>query len=250
MKIAVLVSGGVDSAVVVDLLYKQGHELHLYYIRIGMDNGEGDCSAEEDLEMCHLIARKYGLPLQEVSLHEEYWEHVMAYTLTTVKDGLTPHPDMMCNKMIKFGFFEERWGKDYDAVATGHYASIKNIDGKRFLATAADPVKDQTDFLAQISYRQLSHLMFPLGDIPKSDVRRMAAEAGLPNAVRKDSQGICFLGKINYSDFIRRHLGEREGAIVEIETGKKNRNSQRILVSYYWTAKGSWIKRRPMVCGS
>ncbi len=221
MKIAVLVSGGVDSAVVVDLLYKQGHELHLYYIRIGMDNGEGDCSAEEDLEMCHLIARKYGLPLQEVSLHEEYWEHVMAYTLTTVKDGLTPHPDMMCNKMIKFGFFEERWGKDYDAVATGHYASIKNIDGKRFLATAADPVKDQTDFLAQISYRQLSHLMFPLGDIPKSDVRRMAAEAGLPNAVRKDSQGICFLGKINYSDFIRRHLGEREGAIVEIETGKK-----------------------------
>ncbi len=221
MKIAVLVSGGVDSAVVVDLLYKQGHELHLYYIRIGMDNGEGDCSAEEDLEMCHLIARKYGLPLQEVSLHEEYWEHVMAYTLTTVKDGLTPHPDMMCNKMIKFGFFEERWGKDYDAVATGHYASIKNIDGKWFLATAADPVKDQTDFLAQISYRQLSHLMFPLGDIPKSDVRRMAAEAGLPNAVRKDSQGICFLGKINYSDFIRRHLGEREGAIVEIETGKK-----------------------------
>ena len=221
MKIAVLVSGGVDSAVVVDLLYKQGHELHLYYIRIGMDNGEGDCSAEEDLEMCHLIARKYGLPLQEVSLHGEYWEHVMAYTLTTVKDGLTPHPDMMCNKMIKFGFFDERWGKDYDAVATGHYASIKNIDGKRFLATAADPVKDQTDFLAQISYRQLSHLMFPLGDIPKSDVRRMAAEAGLPNAVRKDSQGICFLGKINYSDFIRRHLGEREGAIVEIETGKK-----------------------------
>ena len=107
MKIAVLVSGGVDSAVVVDLLYNQGHELHLYYIRIGMDNGEGDCSAEEDLEMCHLIARKYGLPLQEVSLHEEYWEHVMAYTLTTVKDGLTPHPDMMCNKMIKFGFFEE-----------------------------------------------------------------------------------------------------------------------------------------------
>lgn len=132
MKIAVLVSGGVDSAVVVDLLYKQGHELHLYYIRIGMDNGEGDCSAEEDLEMCHLIARKYGLPLQEVSLHEEYWEYVMAYTLATVKDGLTPHPDMMCNKMIKFGFFEERWGKDYDAVATGHYASIKILMGSGF----------------------------------------------------------------------------------------------------------------------
>ena len=221
MRIAVLISGGVDSAVVVDLLQKAGHELHLFYIRIGMDNGEGDCSAEEDMEMCSLIARKYGLPLKEVSLHEEYWEHVMAYTLATVKKGLTPHPDMMCNKMIKFGFFEQRWGKDFDAVATGHYASIREIDGMRFLATAADPVKDQTDFLAQISYEQLSHLMFPLGEIPKAEVRRRAAEARLPNATRKDSQGICFLGKIDYADFIARHLGEREGAIVEIETGKK-----------------------------
>lgn len=221
MKIAVLISGGVDSAVVVDLLQKAGHELHLFYIRIGMDNGEGDCSAEEDMEMCSLIARKYGLPLKEVSLHEEYWEHVMSYTLETVKKGLTPHPDMMCNKMIKFGFFEQRWGKEFDAVATGHYASIREIGGLRFLATAADPVKDQTDFLAQIDYSQLSHLMFPLGELPKAEVRRKAAEAGLPNALRKDSQGICFLGKIDYNDFIRRHLGEKEGAIVEIETGRK-----------------------------
>lgn len=221
MKIAVLVSGGVDSAVVVDLLSKQGHDLHLFYIRIGMDNGEGDCSAEEDIEMCTLIARKYNLPLQVVSLHEEYWDHVMAYTLRTVKEGLTPHPDMMCNKLIKFGFFEERWGKDFDKTATGHYASVKEIDGKYYLATAADPVKDQTDFLAQISYEQLSHIMFPLGDLPKSEVRRLAQEANLPNASRKDSQGICFLGKIDYADFIKRHLGEKEGPVIEIETGKK-----------------------------
>lgn len=221
MKIAVLVSGGVDSAVVVDKLFKEGHELHLFYIRIGMDNGEGDCSSEEDMEMCRLIARKYSLPLQEVSLHEEYWQHVMTYTLETVKRGLTPHPDMMCNKLIKFGFFEQRWGHSFDAVATGHYASIKEVDGIKFLATAADPVKDQTDFLAQISYSQLSHLMFPLGDTPKSDVRKLASEAALPNAGRKDSQGICFLGKIDYSDFIRRHLGEREGPVIEIETGRK-----------------------------
>jgi tRNA-specific 2-thiouridylase len=220
-RIAVLVSGGVDSAVVVDRLYKEGHDLHLFYIRIGMDNGEGDCSADEDMEMCTLIARKYGLPLKEVSLHEEYWNHVMAYTLETVRKGLTPHPDMMCNKLIKFGFFEERWGHEFDAVATGHYASIREIDGMKFLATAVDPVKDQTDFLAQISYRQLDHLMFPLGDIPKSEVRAMAAEAALPNARRKDSQGICFLGKIDYSDFIKRHLGVKEGAVVEIETGRK-----------------------------
>lgn len=221
MRIAVLISGGVDSAVVVDTLFRQGHDLHLFYIRIGMDNGEGDCSAEEDIEMCSLIARKYGLPLKVVSLHEEYWDHVMAYTLRTVKEGLTPHPDMMCNKLIKFGFFEQRWGKDFDKTATGHYASIVEKDGKYFLATAADPVKDQTDFLAQISYDQLSHIMFPLGELPKAEVRSRAAEAKLPNASRKDSQGICFLGKIDYSDFIERHLGTKEGSVIEIETGKK-----------------------------
>ena len=221
MKIAVLVSGGVDSAVVVDRLYKEGHDLTLFYIRIGMDNDQGDCSAEEDIEMCTLIAHKYNLPLKIVSLHEEYWDNVMAYTLRTVKEGLTPHPDMMCNKMIKFGFFEQRWGKDFEKTASGHYASIKEKDGRYYLATASDPVKDQTDFLAQISYEQLSHLMFPLGDIPKSEVRRLAAEAKLPNAVRKDSQGICFLGKINYNDFIERQLGTKEGPVIEIETGKK-----------------------------
>lgn len=221
MKIAVLISGGVDSAVVVDLLSRQGHELHLYYIRIGSDTGEDGCTAEEDIEMCTLIAAKYGLPLKVVSLHEEYWQSVMAYTLRTVKEGLTPHPDMMCNKLIKFGYFEERWGKDYDKVATGHYASIREIDGKYWLATAADAVKDQTDFLAQISYEQLSHLLFPLGEYPKSEVRLMAKEVNLPNASRKDSQGICFLGKINYSDFLERQLGSCPGPVIEIETGKK-----------------------------
>ncbi len=221
MKIAVLISGGVDSAVVVHKLFEEGHDLHLFYIRIGMDNGEGDCSAEEDIEMCTLISRKYSLPLQVVSLHEEYWDHVMKYALDTVKSGLTPHPDMMCNKLIKFGFFEERWGKDFDKTATGHYASIREKDGRLYLATAKDPVKDQTDFLAQISYSQLSHLMFPLGELSKSEVREIAAKAALPNASRKDSQGICFLGKIDYNDFIARHLGEKEGPVIDISTGKK-----------------------------
>lgn len=221
MKIAVLISGGVDSAVVVHKLYSEGHDLHLFYIRIGMDNGEGDCSADEDIEMCTLIARKYNLPFEVISLHEEYWEHVMDYSLRTVKKGLTPHPDMMCNKIIKFGFFEQKMGHLFDKTATGHYASIAEKDGKLYLATAVDPVKDQTDFLAQISYEQLSHIMFPLGDIPKEEVRRIAKEANLPNAGRKDSQGICFLGKINYNDFLRRHLGEKKGPIIDISTGKK-----------------------------
>ena len=221
MRIAVLISGGVDSAVVVHKLKEEGHDLHLFYIRIGMDNGEGDCSAEEDIEMCQLIAHKYGLPLEVVSLHQEYWDNVMEYALRTVRAGLTPNPDMMCNKMIKFGYFEQRWGHEFDMTATGHYASTDFVDGTKYLATAVDPVKDQTDFLAQISYQQLEHLMFPLGSMPKAEVRRIAIEAGLPNAYRKDSQGICFLGKINSNDCIRRHLGERKGNIIELETGKK-----------------------------
>ncbi len=221
MKIAVLISGGVDSAVAVYRLLEQGHDLHLFYIRIGMDNDEGDCSAEEDIEMCRYIAAKFNLPFEIVSLHQEYWDNVMEYALRTVKEGLTPNPDIMCNKMIKFGFFEQRWGHEFDMTATGHYASTRTIDGKVWLATAADPVKDQTDFLARISYDQLRHLMFPIGELPKSRVREIAIETRMPNAYRKDSQGICFLGKIHYNDFIRRHLGEKRGSIVEIETGRK-----------------------------
>lgn len=221
MKIAALISGGVDSAVMVHQLHQQGHDLHLFYIRIGMDNDEGDCSAEEDIEMCQLIAHKYHLPFEVVSLHQEYWDNVMEYALRTVKAGLTPNPDMMCNKMIKFGYFEQRWGHDFDLTATGHYATTTVIDGTKYLSTAVDPVKDQTDFLAQITYSQLLHLTFPIGDMPKSQVRQIAADTAMPNAYRKDSQGICFLGKINYNDFIRRHLGTRKGNIIELETGRK-----------------------------
>ncbi|MDE6403439.1 MAG: tRNA 2-thiouridine(34) synthase MnmA, partial [Muribaculaceae bacterium] len=221
MRVAALISGGVDSAVAVHLLKEQGHDLHLFYIRIGIDTDEGDCAAEEDIEMCQLIARRYDLPLEIVSLHREYWDNVMEYALQTVKARLTPNPDIMCNKMIKFGFFEQRWGKDYDFTATGHYASTVIENGYKWLATAVDPVKDQTDFLARISYDQLSHLEFPLGNIPKKEVRELAVKANLPNAYRKDSQGICFLGKINYNDFIARKLGEKPGAIVELETGRK-----------------------------
>lgn len=220
-RIAMLISGGVDSAVALDLLYKQGHDITLFYIRIGRDDDSGDCNAEEDIELCALLAQRYNLPFKVVELHQEYWDHVMAYALKTVKEGRTPHPDMMCNSIIKFGFFEQRWGKEFDYTATGHYATIVEKDGMRWLGTAVDAVKDQTDFLARLTYDQLSHILFPLGVYPKEEVRRMAVDASLPNATRKDSQGICFLGKIDYSDFLRRHLGEKPGAVVEIETGKK-----------------------------
>ncbi len=222
MKIAVLISGGVDSAVAVYRLLEQGHDLHLFYIRIGLDTDEGDCSAEEDIEMCRYIAKKFNLPFEVVSLHQEYWDNVMEYALNSVKEGLTPNPDIMCNRMIKFGFFEQRWGHEFDKTATGHYATtVTGPDGLVYLGTAVDRVKDQTDFLARITYGQLEHLMFPVGDLPKARVREIAVATSMPNAFRKDSQGICFLGKIDYNDFIEQHLGKRRGAIVEIETGRK-----------------------------
>ena len=222
MTIAALVSGGVDSSVVVHLLKEQGYTPDIFYIRIGMEDEEGyiDCPAEEDIEITQWIARKYGCRFEEVNLHKEYWDNVVSYTIESVRKGLTPNPDVMCNKLIKFGAFDDRRGHAYDRIATGHYATTAIVDGRTFLATAKDPVKDQTDFLSQLSYRQIQKLMFPIGHLMKSDVRAIAHEAGLPSADRKDSQGICFLGKINYNDFIKRYLGEREGKIVELETGK------------------------------
>ena len=246
MTIAALVSGGVDSSVVVHLLKEQGYTPDIFYIRIGMEDEEGyiDCPAEEDIEITQWIAKKYGCRFEEVNLHKEYWDNVVSYTIESVRKGLTPNPDVMCNKLIKFGAFDDKRGHDYDRIATGHYARTEQVDSGQwtvdsgatqdggvqqgtdysspitFLATAKDPVKDQTDFLSQLSYKQIQKLMFPIGHLMKSEVRAIAHEAHLPSADRKDSQGICFLGKINYNDFIRRDLGEREGKIVELETGK------------------------------
>jgi tRNA (5-methylaminomethyl-2-thiouridylate)-methyltransferase len=221
MKIAALISGGVDSSVVVHLLKEQGYDPTIFYIRIGMDDDSFDCPAEEDIEITKWVAQKYGCKMEIVSLQQEYWDQVVAYTIDSVKRGFTPNPDVMCNKLIKFGSFEEKYGKEFDKIATGHYATNHFIDDLWWLGTAKDPIKDQTDFLAQINYHQLSKLMFPIGNMMKQDVRKIAVEAGLPSAARRDSQGICFLGKINYNDFLKRFLGEKEGPIIDESTGKK-----------------------------
>ncbi|MCH3923749.1 MAG: tRNA 2-thiouridine(34) synthase MnmA [Bacteroidales bacterium] len=218
MNIAALVSGGVDSSVIVYLLKEMGYNPTIFYIKIGMD--DSDCPKEEDIEITSFIAKKYGCKMEIVSLQDEYFATVVKYTINQVEQGLTPNPDVMCNKMIKFGAFNEKWGKDFDKIATGHYCTTTNINDKVFLSTAKDKVKDQTDFLAQITYDQLQKIMFPIGNMPKSEVRQLAAKENLPSATRKDSQGICFLGKINYNDFIKKYLGEKKGDIVEMENGK------------------------------
>lgn len=222
MEIAALVSGGVDSSVVVHRLKEAGHEPVIFYIRIGMEEKDGyvDCPSEEDIEIASFIAKKYGCRFETVSLHEEYWEKVVSYTIDSVKRGLTPNPDVMCNRYIKFGCFEDKWGKDFDKIATGHYATTTEISGKTWLSTARDALKDQTDFLGQITNLQISKLMFPIGHLLKSEVRAIAAAQNLPSARRKDSQGICFLGKINYNGFIERYLGRQPGPIIERETGR------------------------------
>lgn len=222
MEIAALVSGGVDSSVIVHRLKEAGYDPTIFYIRIGMEDKDGyiDCPAEEDIEITSYIAKKYGCRMEIVSLHDEYWDKVVSYTIESVKRGLTPNPDVMCNRYIKFGCFEDNWGKDFDKIATGHYATTTEVDGQAWLSTAKDRLKDQTDFLGQITNLQISKLMFPIGDLLKSEVRAIAAEEKLPSALRKDSQGICFLGKINYNDFIGRYLGKKEGRIIELETGK------------------------------
>ncbi len=222
MNIAALVSGGVDSSVVVHQLKEMGYEPTIFYIQIGMEDETGymGCTAEEDIEIVTFVAKKYGLKMEVVSLQKEYWEQVVDYTIETVKKGLTPNPDIMCNKLIKFGSFNQKYGKDFDKIATGHYAQTLLKDNINYLSTAVDKHKDQTYFLSRISYEQLSKSMFPIGDLPKARVRELAHLQHLPSATRKDSQGICFLGKINYSDFIKQHVGIKKGKIIEIETGK------------------------------
>ncbi|MBQ9652279.1 MAG: tRNA 2-thiouridine(34) synthase MnmA [Prevotella sp.] len=220
-RIAVLLSGGVDSAVVVHELATMGLHPDCFYIKIGPDEDEEwDCSSEEDLEMATAVAHRYGCHLEVVDCHKDYWERVTKYTMDKVRAGLTPNPDVMCNRLIKFGAFDEKAGHAYDLIATGHYAQTE-IDGNlKWLTTSPDPVKDQTDFLAQIENWQLRKALFPIGHYRKEEVRAIAEREHLVNAKRKDSQGICFLGKINYNEYIRRYLGEKPGDVVDIETGK------------------------------
>ena len=204
MRIAVLVSGGVDSSVALAQLKEQGHDITAFYLKIWLEDELsylGSCPWEEDLQYAQQACDKLGVPLQVISMQKQYWDRVVSYTINEVKAGRTPNPDVLCNQQVKFGAFYEAVGKEYDFIATGHYAQVEHTEEGSLLKRAVDPVKDQTYFLAYISQDQLKRALFPIGGIPKAQVRELAKSYGFDTSQRKDSQGICFLGKFKFSDF-------------------------------------------------
>ncbi|HAU30578.1 MAG: tRNA-specific 2-thiouridylase MnmA [candidate division TM6 bacterium GW2011_GWF2_43_17] len=222
MNIAVLLSGGVDSSVALCKLQEAGHQITAFYLKIWLEDELsflGSCPWEEDLLFARAVCAQRNVPLEVVSFQQVYWQRVVSYTIEQVRAGRTPNPDMLCNQQVKFGAFLDQYGEQFDRVATGHYACVKHQTVGAHLFSTPDLVKDQTYFLAYLSQQQLAKAIFPLCDMTKEQVRTAAQEFQLPNKDRKDSQGICFLGKIKFSDFIRAHVGEQEGPLVEFESG-------------------------------
>lgn len=228
MKIAVLLSGGVDSSVALHLLRQNPrHELTAFYLKIWLEDELshlGDCPWEEDLRYARAVCEAADVELEVVSMQREYHAKVVSWAISELRAGRTPSPDILCNRRIKFGAFlahlDEAFGGAFDTVASGHYARIESQDGEWRLFKGVDPVKDQTYFLYSLSQDQLRRCLFPLGLYHKHQVRALARRFALPTQGRPDSQGICFLGKIAYDDFVREYLGERRGEIREVTTQK------------------------------
>lgn len=224
MKIAVLLSGGVDSAVALRLLKEEGHDITAFYLKIWLEDELqflGNCPWEEDLSYARAVCEQIGVPLEIIPLQKEYFEEVVSYTIAEVKAGRTPNPDVLCNSRIKFGLFLTKIDKSFEKVATGHYAQIEEHEKNVFIKRAPDPIKDQSYFLSHLKQDQLRRIIFPIGHLHKSEVRKLAEKFDLPNKTRKDSQGICFLGQIKFKDFINHYLKEKKGDLIEYETGKK-----------------------------
>ncbi|KAK4534511.1 hypothetical protein CDCA_CDCA02G0536 [Cyanidium caldarium] len=237
-EVAVLLSGGVDSSVALGLLLEQGYRPRPFYLKIWLEDEVahlGQCPWEEDLQyataVCETLSRRYGiaLSLEAVPLQRQYWERVVQYTVEEARQGRTPNPDMMCNQRVKFGAFVEYATPHSGYVATGHYArkataaaeSDRDQSSRSRLLRSPDPVKDQTYFLSQLSQAQLQRAVFPIGHLRKDEVRQLAeSHFDLPNQRRRDSQGICFLGKLRFDDFLLHYLGERHGKIVDVDAGR------------------------------
>lgn len=231
LKTAVLVSGGVDSSVALMLLKNAGYNVSAFYLKIWLEDEIkylSECPWEEDLKFVREICARENIPLHIINMQKEYFETVVKYTLSEVKKGRTPNPDVMCNNRIKFGLFMEKigeaakeFGGPFDKIATGHYARTVEKKGFTYLKTSPDPVKDQTYFLSGLTQKQLQKLLFPVGAYTKKQVRALADKFDLPNKNRKDSQGICFLGKFKYSEFIKHYLGTKPGRIIDFDSGEE-----------------------------
>ena len=234
IKVCIGLSGGVDSSVAALLLKQQGYDVFALFMQNWHDASttlHGDCEWEEDRFVAELVARKIGIPFYFVDLSKEYRQRVVDYMFDEYEKGRTPNPDVLCNREIKFDAFlkcAKKLGADY--VATGHYCRKETIDGPegpvhRILA-GTDPNKDQSYFLCQLTQEQLSQAMFPIGDIIKPEVRRLAHEADLPSADKKDSQGICFVGKVDLPTFLQQKLKPCEGDVVEVYDEYYSQNEQ------------------------
>jgi len=223
MKIAMLISGGVDSSVALALLKEQKHDVTAFYLKIWLEDELsylGNCPWEDDLAFVRKVCDQLSVPLEVVSMQQAYWQKVVTYMIAEVKAGRTPNPDVLCNQHVKFGAFYDYISDKYDYISTGHYAQVEHGQDFSILKKAPDLIKDQTYFLCQLSQEQLRRVLFPIGHLEKYEVRKFAQRFDLPNKDRKDSQGICFLGKFKFSDFLRAHLGDQSGDLIEFETGK------------------------------
>jgi tRNA-uridine 2-sulfurtransferase len=229
-KILVAMSGGVDSSVAALLLKRQGHDIVGAYMKnwINEDNVVGHCPWMQDIEDARTVADHLGIEFRVVNLMKDYRERIVEYLLDGYRRGLTPNPDILCNREIKFGVFRA-WARDhgFSAVATGHYARRAEIptpagaDAPRYaLLEGADKNKDQSYFLTLLSQEQLADARFPIGHLPKPELRALARDAGLTTADKKDSQGICFIGEVKMQDFLRQYVPDHPGPIIRADDGR------------------------------
>ncbi|MCY4746082.1 tRNA 2-thiouridine(34) synthase MnmA [Pelomonas sp. UHG3] len=231
-RVVVGLSGGVDSAVTAHLLKQQGHEV----IGIFMKNWEDDdndeyCSTRQDFLDAASVADVLGIEIEHVNFAAEYKDRVFESFLREYQAGRTPNPDVLCNAEIKFkAFLDHAMRLGAEKIATGHYARVREVDGEFQLLKGLDPLKDQSYFLHRLSQAQMSKAMFPVGHLPKTEVRRIAADIGLPNAKKKDSTGICFIGERPFREFLNKYLSHKPGPIKD-ERGRTL--GQHVGLSFY-----------------
>lgn len=220
-RILVALSGGVDSAAAAALLVQQGHDVVAAYMKnwINDENIPGECPWEKDIEDALGVCRTLGIELRVVDLIAQYRERVVNYLIEGYRNGSTPNPDVLCNREMKFGvLLDYALEQGFTGVATGHYANRLDIEGVgSYILRGADRNKDQSYFLALMRPEQIAHAHFPIGHITKPQVRELARRFRLPNAEKKDSQGICFIGQVKMSDFLRHYLPDNPGDIVDLQ---------------------------------